>query len=98
MSTHRDAQRLPQELAAELAALDLPTFEARRDAIHGVPGVRGLRARYLSRLDELRRAHGHSDLLVHRVSTDIDRACAQFLIDALPPADSGRYVGYPRSI
>lgn len=96
-TTKNDAQRLPQQLADELAALDLPSYEQRYAAIHGVLGTRGIRPRYLSKLEQLRVAHSHSDLLVQNIGREIDRACAQFLIDALPPAGSGIHAGIPRS-
>lgn len=97
-STKNDASLLPTQLAAELAGLDLPGFEQRRDAINGSLGAgQGVRARYLSQLEKLRRAHGHSELLCGRIGSDVNRQCDSYLIDALPPADSGQYVGFPRS-
>lgn len=97
MTSHRDAQKLPQELADELAALDLPTYEQRRDAINGAPGTAGIRARFLSQLDHLRRAHSHGDLLCVRVATDLNRLCDGYIIEALPPTGSGLYASIPRS-
>jgi len=97
-TTKNDAQLLPEQLAAELAALaHLSTYEERRDAVNGALGIKSIRARYLSQLEQLRRTHDHSEALCIRIGTAINRQCDLFIIEVLPPAGSGRYAGIPRS-
>ena len=54
-----------------------------------------MRGRYTSRLDNLRYAAGGAGSVFGDVVAQINKACDDFIIAVLPPADSGLYVGFP---
>jgi len=94
-TTKNDALLLPEQLAAELAALDLTTFEQRRDAVNGAAGVKAIRARYMTRLTELRRTFDLSDALCTPIATAINRQCDSYLIAAM---DGERFRTFPKTV
>ncbi|WP_395710466.1 hypothetical protein [Reyranella sp.] len=95
-TSKNDALALPQQLAAELAALDhLLSYELRYAALHGASGTPGIRARFLSKLDALRRAHGHSDLMISNIGREIEQQCSRFLVAVMV---GERFKSFPKTV
>jgi hypothetical protein len=88
MSDHED---LPDELAAELAAL--PPFASVDAAVAVVNG--DVRGRYMRRLSELAATNKLSDPLVHRIgaalNSQCDRVIALIAVATTPPGSACTY-------
>lgn len=84
--TEADAKALPDELAAEIAALDpITTYADAIAAMNGFNGAPGLRHRYMQRLYN---AQPLTDPLFYSLSEAINRLCDDVIRPLVPAVDS----------